>query len=415
MTDRRKIFLPLLVLAVGIIITVVIVRSRPDVERVEAETSAPLVRVIEVERHDLRLSVASQGTVQPRSVSSLVAQVAGLVESVAADFADGAFFRHGDVLVRIDPRDYELAVAQADAQVAQARVRVDVEEAEAAVAREEWQSLGSGEPTALTLREPQMAEARAALQAAEAHLEQARLALERTVIRAPFAGRIREKKVDVGQFVAPGTPLAVVFATDAAEVRLPVAQRDLAYLDIDLGLGSSSGAGPEVRLTGRLGGTVHTWNGRIVRTGSEFDPKSRMLPLYARVDDPFGLQARTAASTLPMGLFVQAEIVGIEIQDIVTLPRTVLRGEDQVLVVDDESRLRFRAVEIYRTEGAEVLIRSGLEEGEQVCVSLLETVVDGMEVRVRTSTAPTEATTAPSPVGGVANAYRVPLFVGRTP
>jgi len=287
------------------------------------------------------------------------------------------------VLVRIDPRDYELAVAQAEAQVAQAQVRVDVEEAEAAVAKEEWQSLGSGEPTALTLREPQMAEARASLQASEARLEQAQLALERTVIKAPFDGRIREKKVDIGQFVAPGTPLAVVFATDAAEVQLPISQKDLAYLDIDLGLGARGAAGPEVVVTGQLGGTTHQWKGRIVRTGSEFDPRTRMLPLYARIEDPFGLKSRDATSPLPMGLFVQVEIVGSTIQEIVTLPRMAVRGDDQVLVVDSDSRLRFRTIEIFRTDGAEVLVRSGLEEGERVCISPLETVVDGMAVRIR--------------------------------
>ncbi len=380
MNRKLKILLPLLVVAGGAALAALIVIARPAVERQADAVPPPLVRAVVVSFEELSLDVAAQGTVEPLTESTLVAQVAGQVIRVAAAFADGGFFRARELLVAIDPRDYELAVAQAEAQVARARVGVEREQAEAALARQEWQELGEGDASPLTAREPQLAEARAALEAAEAALEQARLNLSRTEIRAPFDGRVEEKRVDLGQFVAPGTPVARVFSTDAAEIRLPVAERDLRYLDLDLGGQLGAGEGPEVELRGVLGGQSAAWSARIVRSGSRFDERTRMLDLFARVEDPFG-RKRAGAAPLPIGLFVEATIAGKSASDVVVLPRSAVRGSDRVLVVEDD-RLRFREVEILRVRGDQAIVSGGLEPGERVCVSALETVVDGMSVRV---------------------------------
>ncbi len=380
MKKKIKIALPFLVLLVGAALAAAIIAARPKVERREAAAPPPLVRVVEVRKQDLRLDVASQGTVTPRTESNLVAQVGGQIVEVATGFAPGGFFRRGETLVRIDPRDYELAVAQADSRVAQARVRLELEQAEAELARQEWQELGKGDPSPLAAREPQMAEARAALQAAEATLEQARLNLERTAIRAPFEGRMQEKRVDLGQFVTPGTPVARVYSTADAEVRLPVSKRDLAFLEVELGSVPSAG-GPSVRLRAEIAGENRSWEARVVRTDSTFNPRTRMLDLFARVDDPFRRHRSKSGPPLPMGLFVEAEIEGRIAYQVAALPRAALREGDQVLVVDGESRLRFRPVEVLRAERERVILTSGVEEGEQVCVSPLEAVVDGMRVR----------------------------------
>lgn len=379
MKRKAKIFLPMAVLAGAALLTAVIVKARPKVERQEISVPPPLVRVIEAERRDLDLIVRSQGTVQPRVESTLVAQVPGRIQGVASEFAVGGFFQRGQVLVRIEADDYRLGVAQAEARVAQAKVRLDLEKAEAELARQDWEELGEGEPPSLVLREPQLAEARAGLRSAEAALEQARLNLSRTTIRAPFAGRIRDKRVDIGQYVSPGTPLAAVYSIDSAEIRLPVAQDQLAYLEIDLGPGVDDGSGLPVRLFGELGGQVRSWPARVVRSGGEFDPRSRMLPLYARIDDPFAL--RSDRSPLPMGLFVRAEIAGRTVRDVVVVPRQALRSQDRILVVDSDSRLRFRSVEVLRIERDSVILSGGIDNGEQICISSLETFVDGMRVR----------------------------------
>ncbi len=377
--NKLKILLPLLVVAGGVAVAAVIVNSRPEVERRSDSVPPPLVRAITVSLEDLRLNVESQGTVEPVTESTLVAQVPGQVVWVSPSFAEGAFFKRGATLLRIDPRDYELHVAQAEARVAQAQVGVEREVAEADLAKEEWQELGEGEPSALTAREPQLAEARAGLRAAEAELERAQLDLSRTDVRAPFAGRVGSKLVDLGQFVGAGTRVAAVFSTDFAEIRLPVSEADLGFLEIDLGSTPSPDARPPVRLSGSIGGHEAIWEGSVVRSGSRFDERTRMLELFARVDDPFGGGDR---SPLPMGLFVQAEIGGREVTGVAVLPRAAIREGDQVLVID-EDRLLYRDVELLRLAGEQAIVSSGLEEGEQVCISTLEVAVDGMSVRVQ--------------------------------
>lgn len=381
MNQKLKIFLPLLVLAAGVAVAAAIVRARPDVERRTDAVPPPLVRALTVHVEDIPLEIVSQGTVEPLTESTLVAQVAGQVTYVSPRFAEGGFFRRGQTLLRIDPRDYELRVSQSDAQVAQARVALEREEAESALARQEWRELGRGEPTSLTLREPQLAQARAALQGAEAALEQARLDLSRTAVQAPFDGRIRQKQVDVGQFVGVGSAVATVFSTDYAEIRLPVAESELGFLEIDLGRTWRESEGPDVRLSATLAGEPASWRGRIVRTDSEFDRQTRMLDVFARVRDPFGLR-ESGGSPLPMGLFVDARIAGRTATQVVRLPRQAIRSGSRVLIVED-GRLRHRDVEVLRLSGDDAIVSSGLEEGEQVCISVLETVVDGMSVRVQ--------------------------------
>jgi multidrug efflux system membrane fusion protein len=384
LTERKlKILLPVAILVIGAAAAVLMIRSRAPVATRPTAEYTPLVRVIEVRPRDYRFTVRAHGTVRPRTESALMSEVAGTVVEVAPVFAAGGFFEEGDVLVVIDPVDYELAVVTARGQVAQAKVLVQTEEAQAQVAREEWRDLGDGEAPPLAAREPQLEEARAALAAAEAALERAERDLARTRIRAPYDGRVRGKLVDVGQYVSPGTPLADIFAVDYAEVRLPIPDSDLAYLDIDVNYDARSAGGavsaPDVLLSADFAGERRRWWGKIVRVEGEVDPVSRMINLVAQVRDPYW--RRDGAAPLPAGLFVDAEIQGRKVEDVVTLPRSAMRGGDRVLVVDKEGRLRFRNVKVLRVDRSEAVIGGGLTSGELVCVSLLEAVTDGMKVR----------------------------------
>jgi RND family efflux transporter MFP subunit len=398
MSRKTKILLPVAVVAGAAAVAVLLVRSAPEPPTRDQATPPPLVRALAAERRDVRLDVYAQGTVEARTRATLTAQVAGSIESVSSSFADGGLFGPGEVLVRIDPRDYRLAVSQAESQVAQAEVALAREAAEAEIARQEWRELAAGgavegDPGPLARREPQLAEARAALAGAQAAVERARLDLERTTITAPFLGRIDVKQADVGQSVAPGTPLATVYAVDYAEVRLAVPVPELEYLELDLA--GEMPNGPEVTLWAPLGGSRRTWRGRAVRTAGGIDPATRMLPVVARVDDPYGEAARTAGAPLPVGLFVEAEIAGRHERDVFVLPRAALRhtgrwreGEpSQVLVVEpgrgeEPTRLRFRDVRVLRLMGDDAVISRGVEDGELICVSALETPTDGMVVRV---------------------------------
>jgi RND family efflux transporter MFP subunit len=375
------------ILVLGAVGAFVLATSKPPVETETPVTPAPLVRVMEVSPRTVELTVESQGTVEPRTVTQLAAQVAGTIQWVSPSFADGGQFAAGETLVRIDPRDYQLAAEQAEAQVAQARTLLERERAEAAVAAEEWAELGDGGPAPpLVLREPQLAEARATLSAAEARVTQARIQLQRTTVAAPYAGRVRQRQADVGQAVAAGTPLGTVYATDFVEIPLPVPVAELEFLEVTYD--GDIPDGPTVELSAPFAGRLRTWRGRIVRTGGDISRDSRMVDLVARVDQPFGAAARAAGAPLTPGLFVEARIEGSNLQGAVIVPRSVLRdtggwkdGEPARVPVVEAGRLRFRAVTIARLSGDEAVVTSGLRPGDLVVVSPLEAPVDGMAVR----------------------------------
>lgn len=355
--------LPLLILAAGAGATFWLVKGRNDVKPPPPPKPLPAVRVTEARLEDRALTVRVHGTVAPRTEMTLMAEIPGRVAS--ASLEPGRSFAAGELLASIDPTDFRLALAQAESRTAAARLRLAQEEAEAKLARAE---LAGQNPDPLALREPQLAEARAALVAAEAAVEQARVNLSRTRILAPFAGRLRQRFADVGQYVTAGAPLARLYAVDAAEVRLPITLEDLAFLDL--------AAGPSARLSAVIGGVLQTWEGRIVRTESEVDPKTRMIHAVCRVDRP-----AEATPPLLVGLFVLAEIRGITVTGVVALPRSALRDDGTVAVVEKDL-LRLRPVRLLRLEEETALIAGGLSGGEQVCIQPPDTAVEGLKVTI---------------------------------
>ena len=413
-----RIVLPLAVLGGAGFAAVTMIRNQPPVETQRPIFVPPGVRVEEVTLRDVPLSVTSQGTVRPRTESQLVPEIAGRITWVAPSFAEGGFFEAGDVLVKIDPFDYQQAVVSARAQLAQARLRLAQEEAESDVALREWAELGRGDPRELTLRKPHLEDARASVAAAEANLERAARDLERAEIVAPYAGRIREKNVDIGQFVRIGDAVATVYAVDIAEVRLPLPDEQLAYLDLPLSYrGGADRNQPRVTLRTTFAGETHEWQGRIVRTESEIDPVSRMVHVVAQVEDPYAPTPNPNRPPLAVGMYVEAEIEGRVVRNVAVVPRAALRGLDQVLVVDPDDRLFFRDVDVLRATTDTVFVRAGLTSGELVAVSPLDAPSDGMRVQLADAepgllarrrgavpTAATAAVSAPSPDAAAAAA-----------
>jgi len=387
-----KIVLPLALVVVAALLAAGMVALKPDVETRVAAPMPPLVRVAEVTLADVPLTVRSQGTVRPRTESQLVPEVSGRVIWVSPSFAEGAFFEKGQVLLKVDPHDSRQAVVRARGEVARAKLQLAREEAEAEAAREEWSDLGAGEAaTALTLREPQLEDARAAVASAEANLTTAERNLERTQIRAPYSGRVRRKNVDVGQFVTVGAPVATVYSVDYAEARLPLPDDELAYVELPLHYRGETARqkGPRVTLRADFAGQTFEWTGEIVRTEGEIDPGSRMVNAVVQIKDPYGRGDDPSRPPLAVGLYVEAEIEGITAKGVAVLPRSALRGRSQVLVVTPEDRLEFRDVDLLRTTREEIYVRGGLKAGERVCLSPLEAVTNGM--RVRTSASESEA------------------------
>jgi RND family efflux transporter MFP subunit len=387
MTRTSKILMPIVVLAAGLLGAWLMTANRKEPERHRPEPPVPLVRVSEVAIVDVTLTVASQGTVRPRTESTLSAEVSGLVVEVSPTFVDGGFFEEGDLLLQIDPQDYRQARVEAESRLAAAELRLAQEAAAGELARAEWAELGEGEATALTLHEPQLAEAAAAVAAARESIAQAQRNLERTEVRAPYAGRLRLKQVDLGQLVNRGAPLASIYAVDAAEVRLPLPDDQLAFIDLPLSYRNEAddATGPEVILQAEFAGRSHEWTGRIVRTEGEIDPRSRMIHAVARVDDPYSRSEDPQRPPLASGLWVTATISGRFVQGVSVLSRAALRDGDQVLVLNGDNRVRFRDVEVLRKTANDVVIRSGLEAGERVVLSQLATVTDGMKVRTLTT------------------------------
>jgi RND family efflux transporter MFP subunit len=324
----------------------------------------------------VQLQVHAQGTVTPRTESELVPEVSGNVVWVAEGLVSGGFFEQGDPLLRIDDRDYRAAAARAEATLARAEAEQELAQFELERAEDlHGRQLISRADLESNTRTARVAGA--SLNDARLVLETARRDLARTELRAPFTGLVSSEQVDVGQFVSRGASVASVYATDYVEVRLPIADRQLAYLNVPLTQRGEldSEQAPDVTLTAEFAGNKQTWHGKLVRTEAQIDPGSRMVYAIARV------RADDGAVPPPVGLFVQAEIAGVAEDDIVVLPRTALRNEDQVLVIDTENRLHFRSVEVLRVYRDDVFVSGGLEPGELVSVSPLQTVVEGMRVQ----------------------------------
>ena len=378
-----QVLLPVAIVAGAGLVALTMVWNRPPVETLTPVVTPPGVRVHEVSLVDVPLTVASQGTVRPRTESQLVSEIDGRVVWVAPSFVEGGFFEPDDVLVRIDPFDYEQTVITARSQLAQARLRLAQEEAEAEVAQREWDTLGRGDPRELALRKPQLEDARAAVAAADASVERAVRDLQRAEVLAPYAGRVRAKNVDIGQYVRRGDTLATVYSVDFAEIRLPLPDDELAYLDLPLSYrGVDPQRQPDVTLRATFAGRTHVWEGRIVRTESEIDSVSRMVHAVAEIADPYAPGPDPSRPPLAVGMFVEAEIGGRTAREVVLLPRDALRGRDQVLVVTPDERLEFRTVDVLRSTAESLIVQTGLEADERVVISPLDMPTDGMAVQV---------------------------------
>lgn len=380
-----KILLPILLLLAGIAGTWALLIHRPQAEPQAPEAEIPLVRTLRVEPQTLRLDVHSQGVATPRTEIDLVPEVAGKVVFLHPGLVSGGFFEAGAVLLGIDPRDYDLAIAEAQARIAEAKRQLASEEAQAEQARSEWQALGEGQPTPLTLHEPQLAEARAKLAAAEADLARAKLRRARADWRAPFAGRVRERRVGLGQYVQPGDKLARLYSTDAVEIRLPVAPDQLAYLDLPLARADRIGDGPKVMLSAELSGAVQRWEGRIVRVDGMLDETTGMLHAIAEVRDPYA-PSKTRPPLLA-GLFVQAVIAGREQPGLFALPPGAVNSSQEAMLVDADGHLHLRHLGVLRNEPDRVLVRDGLAAGDRVVVAGVQVPVEGMAVRLAADTA----------------------------
>lgn len=383
MIKSRK-WIPLGILG-SLVLIAVIIRMNPPEAPHRAAFAGPqmVVETVRVMPRDYPVVLESYGTVQPRTQSVLVAQVGGQIISVNPNVRDGGFFEKGDVLGKIDPRDYEADVRIAEAATMDARQAMVEAEARTAQAREDWARLGNdGEAPELVLRLPQLEAAKARVISAESALQKAQLDLERTRIVAPFAGRILRKLVDVGQVVSPNTQLAEIYATDYVEIRLPLRNRDLPFIDLPEAFrytDAVASAGVPVEIYSDLGGS-RSWQATLVRTEGAIDEMARQLHVIAQIDDPFGRELE-GQTPLKIGQYVTARLAGKTIADALVIPNNTIYQGTYVYTVED-GVLRRKDVEIAWQNDTEAVISAGLGAGDQLVTTPLGQVTSGIRVSV---------------------------------
>jgi len=367
-----RILLPIIVLALCFFIAKKIIDGK---KKVKLHAAPPVISVVEAEaaiKGNYRVVLESQGTVRARTESAIVPEVSGKVVEVSRNFREGGYFKEGELLLRLDQRNYETDVALQVAELAKARQALAEEEARALQAMRNWKRLRAAEePSPLAVREPQLLSAMAEARAAEARLHRAELDLERTRIRAPYAGRVLEKSVDIGEYVAGGSTVARVYAVDYAEIRLPLSEKELEFVDIpEFYRGQAQSEmppGPEVDIIAEHGSKRFTWKAVIVRSEGAIDEKSRQLFVVADVADPYGKKGSGAATTpaLKVGEFVEARIKGHLLTDVYVVPRLALREGHELFIAKDSKLVR-RKVNVVWKDRDNIVIDSGLEEGELV-------------------------------------------------
>jgi RND family efflux transporter MFP subunit len=380
----KQYLLSLAVIIVGVGIAGLIIATGPKLDPQPPTPNAPMVRAATAVQETVQLSAITHGTVLPRTESELVPEVSGRVITISPNMVSGGFFRKGDLLLEIDPLDYEVSLEQAKAALASTRSELT----NAKKAHERQLDLAKRQSTSQSQKDDALNRlrlAQASLREARARLMRAERDLQRTRVIAPYDGRVRNEKVDIGQFVNRGAPIANLYATDLAEVRLPLHDEELAYLDLPLAGTPFNNREPTVVLRAQFAGQQHTWEGRVVRTEGELDPRTRMINVIAQVEAPY--EQTENRPPLAVGLFVEAEIIGHLVNNIFVLPRSALQPNEQIYVVGNDNRLQFRDVTILRSVDENIYITDGIRPGELLCLSPVNNAVPGMLVQPVTETA----------------------------
>jgi len=387
---KNKIIAPIVIILAAGGATAAMVWQKKEPEKKEVTEPVILVDTIDLHSRDIIFTVASQGNVSPHTETTLVSEISSTVVEVSPKYVAGGFFKQGEVMLKLNPSDYEVAVQQSRANLLTMKARLAQEQAQAEQAKKEWDMSGRPRSAApsIALRTPYLEEAKANVLSAEADLKKAERKLSLTVIRAPYDAMIKEKLVDIGQYVSTGTQLARTFAVDFAEVRLPLTDQDIAFLNLPVTTTADIQGiqGPLVELTGIIGGSEYRWTAHIVRTEGVIDQRTRVHYAVARVADPYALNDHDERPPLAMGSFVKARIQGTLMKDVIAVPLQAIRGMDQVLIKDENSKLRIHQVKIIRTDDKFAYVRDAELENKAAIMTAVYNPIDGMQVRDATGT-----------------------------
>jgi len=385
MTRLFRIIMPILILILAGLLTMAMIQKRPTPERLEKQAPAMLVQVLEVYPENTRTRIITTGTVRAVREASVSTQVSGRVEFVSASLIQGGVLNKDELILRIDDRDYRLAIERAQAQITSAELELARVEGSAMVARQEWELFKNqdhDEPNPLVLYEPQLRNARAALDASRAARAQAELDLERTTITAPFASRVLSQSVAPGQYISQAGPVAVLAEIEKAEVVIHLPLSELKWVEVPPAGAETGGSEAKVRIMGEPADRFRP--AKIARSLGQVDPSTRMMGLIVEVEDPYALKAQNQGHMieLPLGSFVQVEIMGRELENIFVLPRRALQENSFVWIADQQDRLQSREVAVERFEMDQVMISSGIEPGERIVLTNVTAPARGMQLRI---------------------------------
>ena len=391
MKKPLQIALPIAVLLGGIGIAVVLIKTRPEAKKVTPSAAGLPVEAITLRPAKETVLINAMGAVSPAREVVLSAEVSGRVIHQDPRLVPGGQFKKGGVLLRIDPRNYQLAAEQQRANLQRAEFELKVERGRGKIAAREWTLMDKrkdGEPEGqeLALRVPHLANAEAAVAAARSALERAELDVERTTIRAPFDGFLKTENVEVGQFVSPGQQLTTLVGSEEFWVHVSVPLDRLSWIKLP---GPAGEAGSEVTLQLDVGpGEVLERRGEVIRLLGDLDPVGRMARIVVRVLDPFSNANSSSSVPLLLGSFVQVSIVGDALDDVFVVPRSALFGGDSVLIAGRDDRLEIRKIDIAWRKAEVVYVASGLTAGERLITSRVATVLSGtaLDVRMKNTT-----------------------------
>ena len=384
MVPLRYVLMPIAIIFLGIVGLMIMGALAPKPAKKPIEIKAPLVEAHDIEKRDIKFTIASQGSVLPRTETKLVSEVSGNVISVSKKFEVGGFFRKGEELLRIDDISYQVALLKAESQLESAIAELEKEKAHGKQARDEWRLTGKSieEAPSLALRVPQLKQAEASVKSAEAGLKEAKTKLERTRILAPYDAMLKVKHVDIGQYVSTGTAIATTFAIDYAEVRLPVKQRDIAFLNLPK-LTNLESEKANIELIQTIDGQQKAWQSTLSRYEGVVDMSSRVHYVVAQINDPYNYLGETGHEEIRMGTFVTANIAGKQLEGLHAIPRHAVHGADKVYLISGKNKLHIQQIDVLRADVDFVYTADEIASDMRLVLTNLATPVEGMSLRVR--------------------------------
>lgn len=384
MITLKRFILPAIILGVGTIAILAIISTKATPNANPDKLAEPPLTEVAVQKaikQTVTLTAQSQGSVKPKREIDIVAQVSGQIVNVTPLFVNGSFIDKNEILIELDDRDYQAALLTAQARLLQAERLLAEEKGRSRQAKKEWRDLGNQEANDLFLRAPQLAEAQASVKSAKANITVAKLNIERTKIRLPFNARIIETLVNLGQFVGVGTKIARVYDTSIAEVKLPLSDKQMALLDLPA-FNSKLENQPQVTLTGTVAGKQQKWQGKITRTESAIDIRTRMYFAIAEVEEPF---KNKNAPLLP-GLFVEAEIAGKQLSNVLVLPKTTLVNRNNLYTLNSDNKIELTPVNVLKKQGDSVWLQADLAENTYILLEKHAVVAPGLTITPTYST-----------------------------